>query len=332
MHNQRVGPRRRIDIGSTAVTQGVILFDDALNIISANSAFTNMTGFSKDDIKGNNFDSLSAYLWGPKTNIDSIAQIKNSLQNSIIFNRDILLYRKDSTEFWCELNILPNKHELKKDIFIIFLLQDISKRKLLEEELMALAFEDPLTKLSTRRIFEDRLNQVMLKTVRSKGYAAIFYIDLDNFKRINDQFGHHIGDLKLVEVAKKLKSCVRTEDTVARIGGDEFLVLMNEMNTDIKIAMGGIANTAKKFVDYIFLKPDLKEYYTDSIKPLDAASLQCSASIGITVFSGNSRSAVQLLEEADSAMYFAKKIGGNQYHFYNSNAGNPKKISPIDKY
>lgn len=197
-------------------------------------------------------------------------------------------------------------------------IRDITEKKVAEAQMQELAFIDPLTHVFTRRLFEDRLTQVLLKTARSKEYAALFFIDLDKFKRLNDQFGHHVGDLRLIDVAKCLNASVRSEDTVARIGGDEFVVLINELSPDIHTAKPQVINIAEKIVKQLAINDFLKDPLQKPCRLDGSAQYDGSASVGVVLFSGKQRSAEQLLEQADAAMYQAKQAGGNRYQFYES--------------
>ena len=234
-----------------------------------------------------------------------------------------MLFRSDGTIFWNDLTIKPLFDEAGKLLFFIELINDISRLKTIEEQLMSLAFIDPLTKLFTRRLLEDRLGQVLLKTSRSKQHAGLFYVDLDHFKRINDLFGYAAGDIRLQDVAKRLKKCVREEDTIARVGGDEFVILVNELSSDISIAKSNVEEIAKKIVEQLSTKSCLQDPIRKPCLTDDISQCQCSVSVGVVLFSGKDRGIEQLFAEGDAAMYRAKAAGGNCYQLYVPEATSP---------
>ena len=188
---------------------------------------------------------------------------------------------------------------------------DITERKLLQDQIRQLAFHDPLTGLPNRRLFCDRLSQAMAANKRNACFGAVMFLDLDNFKPLNDTQGHEIGDKLLVEAAARLTQCVRQVDTVARFGGDEFVVLISELETDHERSVARAALIAEK------IRATLSQAYTLEIErdAIDAAiSLEhrCSASIGLTLFSGHEASQDEILKSADVTMYEAKQDGRNQ--------------------
>lgn len=189
------------------------------------------------------------------------------------------------------------------------IVKDITEYKTMESEIRQLAFFDTLTQLPNRRLFNDRLNQVLSVNKRSGALGALMFLDLDNFKPLNDGHGHASGDLLLIEVARRLRHNVREMDTVARFGGDEFVVLLSELDTDMA--------TARSYADTVARKigAALAESYLLALE--DEAGQRktiehlCSASIGVVVFSSTEGSARELLECADAAMYCAKNQGRN---------------------
>jgi diguanylate cyclase (GGDEF)-like protein/PAS domain S-box-containing protein len=189
-------------------------------------------------------------------------------------------------------------------------LNDITDRKILENQFKHLANYDDLTELPNRRLLRDRLSQSLIATSRSGFFGALLFIDLDKFKVVNDTFGHHAGDYFLVEVARRIKACVREMDTVSRTGGDEFVVLFNQLTDSeeksIEIAMR-IADKVRQALlePYQIILPIEK-------KDQSVIEYVCTASIGISIFSGSSKELEALLEEADTAMYKAKSLGGDQ--------------------
>ena len=192
--------------------------------------------------------------------------------------------------------------------------RDISLRKHMEEELHQLAFFDPLTRLPNRHTLNDRLNQAMLASKRSGSYGALMMIDLDNFKPLNDAHGHHAGDLLLVEVARRLTECVRETDTVARFGGDEFVVILGELNADPKES-GRLATEVAEKIRASLAVP-YRVILNEGSLSCCAVEHRCSASIGVTLFLNHEAKLRDLMKWADSAMYLAKEAGRNAIRFY----------------
>jgi diguanylate cyclase (GGDEF)-like protein len=184
-------------------------------------------------------------------------------------------------------------------------LTDITERKKAEEEIRNLAFYDPLTHLPNRRLLLDRLSVALPASARRNAYGAILFLDLDNFKTLNDTKGHEFGDLLLIEVARRLLTCVRAEDTVARLGGDEFLVMLEDLNPDYEEAVAQAEAIGEK------IRAALSVAYS-----LPGYSHQCSSSIGISLFKGVDVGVGELLKRGDIAMYQAKSAGRNNVRLF----------------
>jgi len=193
--------------------------------------------------------------------------------------------------------------------------QDITEQKNMAEQVRQLAFYDPLTKLPNRRLLNDRLSQVISANKRSGCYSAVIFLDLDNFKPLNDTHGHVVGDLLLIEVAMRLKSCVREMDTVARFGGDEFVVMLSELEVD-KAASNTQARTVAEKILATLSDPYLLAFGYDGKNTI--VEHHCTASIGVVVFINHDGSQNDILEWADDAMYQAKESGRNSIQFYES--------------
>ena len=197
---------------------------------------------------------------------------------------------------------------------VVVVSRDITERKLMEDEVRQLAFHDPLTKLPNRRLLNDRLSQTMAASKRSTCYGALMFLDLDNFKPLNDTYGHVVGDLLLIEVARRLRSCVRQMDTVARFGGDEFIVMLSELDTD----KGGSTSQARAVAEKIRIR--LAEPYALDISREGHAKAtvehHCTVSIGVALFINHEANEDDVLKWADIAMYAAKDAGRNVIRFF----------------
>jgi len=204
-------------------------------------------------------------------------------------------------------------------LFIVFcywvyrLRQEIVQRKVVEERVRQMAFYDTLTKLPNRRLLNDRLIQAIAVSKRSGCYSALMFLDLDNFKPLNDTHGHAIGDLLLIEVAERLKKCVRETDTVARFGGDEFVVMLGELDADKNSSTNQARLVAEK-ISEILAEP-YRLIVNHQKKQDSAVEHHCTASIGVVMFINQELDPDEILKKADAAMYQAKVVGRNAIQF-----------------
>jgi diguanylate cyclase (GGDEF)-like protein/PAS domain S-box-containing protein len=220
---------------------------------------------------------------------------------------------KDGRVIWGEVLSKPDRNAQGEIVGYHGITREITKRKRLQDQVHQLAFFDPLTKLPNRRLLGDRLSQALAAGKRSGCYGALMFLDLDNFKPLNDAHGHVIGDLLLIEVANRITSCVRETDTVARFGGDEFVVLLGELTSD-KTQSGAQARLLAEKI-----RSKLSEVYRLIVVQETAANTfiehRCTVSIGVTLFVGDEADSNNLLTAADAAMYRAKDAGRNSVWF-----------------
>jgi diguanylate cyclase (GGDEF)-like protein/PAS domain S-box-containing protein len=221
---------------------------------------------------------------------------------------DLKLIRKNGLPFFARMDCLrKNRGGGEKELSIV--MSDISERIKHEEEIRTLAFYDALTQLPNRRLLKDRLDQAMTSSKRSGHYGALMFIDMDDFKHLNDQHGHDAGDRLLVEVARRITGCLREVDTVSRFGGDEFVVLLGELDSDKTESYVQASVIAEK------IRSALSERYV--LKAHNKAEIihYCTSSIGVVLFIGYEYCHDDLLKWADRAMYQAKSDGRNQVNF-----------------
>jgi diguanylate cyclase (GGDEF)-like protein/PAS domain S-box-containing protein len=193
------------------------------------------------------------------------------------------------------------------------IMEDITEHKHAEELIHNFAFFDVLTQLPNRRLLNDRLRQTMLASKRSNQYCALMFLDLDNFKPLNDAHGHDAGDLLLVEVARRITRCVREVDTVARFGGDEFVIMLSDLDVDKAESIAQTGIVAEK------IRSSLSEPYVLTLQQGREAKTivhSCTSSIGVVLFINHEASLEDLIKWSDSAMYLAKKAGRNAIRFY----------------
>ena len=207
--------------------------------------------------------------------------------------------------FWFEISLTRKQDTTDGEPRFIVLARNVTQRKSSEEEINKLAFYDPLTALPNRRLMVDRLRQALAISSRSGNFGSLQFIDLDNFKTLNDTQGHDMGDLLLQQVAKRLTACMREGDTVARLGGDEFVVMVEELSENREAAAAQAEMIGEKILAAISV-------------PYKLAGLdyQITPSIGITLYSDHTQSTDELLKQADLAMYQSKSAGRNTLRFF----------------
>ncbi len=282
----------------------VISTDLKGTILNWNSGSQRLLGYRAEEIIGKNIEILY-----PKNNLNFFDAKVSELLEFGEFRQDVTLLRQDKSELSASLSLTLLKDESGKPVSIVCYSQDITKRKVAESELKEQknilqyqANHDSLTALPNRLLFHDRLSQAIKKATRNEKQLAVFFIDLDRFKQINDSLGHDTGDKILKIVSTKLHNIMRRGDTLARLGGDEFTVLMEDLNN---------------FDDTITLA---KKILKSLIEPMevDGRTLYISSSIGISLFPQDNTEANNLLKYADAAMYKAKDEGRDNYQFYSS--------------
>ena len=211
---------------------------------------------------------------------------------------ELAVIRKDGTEFAVELSLSAVKR--REEWIAISIIRDISERKRHEAELEQIAYYDVLTGLPNRRLLADRLRQAVARADRSGGVLAVCYLDLDDFKPINDRFGHAVGDRFLLAITERLQSTLRVEDTLARLGGDEFVMLFADLRS---------AEEVQTVLDRVLMAVNAPLLVEDM-------SANLSASVGVTLYPDDKTDADTLLRHADQAMYVAKNAGKNCYRIF----------------
>jgi diguanylate cyclase (GGDEF)-like protein len=207
--------------------------------------------------------------------------------------------------YWFEISLTKKAGDGRAEPRFIVLARNVTQRKASEEEIYKLAFFDPLTSLPNRRLMLDRLRQALSVSARSGRIGALLFIDLDNFKTLNDTQGHDMGDLLLQQIAQRLTQCVRMGDTVARLGGDEFVVMIEELSDNRDDAAAQSETIGEKILATI-----------SQPCPLAGVDYLITPSIGITLYSDHLQSTDELLKQADLAMYQAKSAGRNTLRFF----------------
>lgn len=289
----------RLNIMATVFKRSreAILVTDASNrIIATNDAFTTMTGYSAVEILGQNPRILSAGLTQPAV----YREMWDDLHQHGCWQGEVWDRRIDGRIYpkWLSVNVVSDSAGQVVNYIGIF--SDITARKEAEERIHHLAHHDSLTGLANRMSLTHELKQMLRRTSRDSQQLAVMFIDLDQFKEINDVHGHDAGDQLLVQVAQRLKQSVRHGDVVARLGGDEFVVVLNHVSGVEAVQM--VAEKVRVALEAPYTTPNL--------------TLRTASSIGVSLFPADGDSSEQLMKNADTAMYHAKAQGRNNVKFY----------------
>ncbi|MGZ8159520.1 MAG: putative bifunctional diguanylate cyclase/phosphodiesterase [Methylobacter sp.] len=283
-------------------SDAMLIADADCKILHVNPAFVAITGYSLEESIGQTPHLLSS----GEHKESFYSQLWESLNQKGYWRGELVNRHKNGDLFsiWQRINAIEDDN--RQVLYYISAFSDISIIKNSERKLWQMAHLDSLSGLANRALFEQRLLQEIFAAKRSGQFGAVIFLDLDDFKKINDSLGHKYGDKVLQEVAKRLKTILRTEDTVARLGGDEFVILLSGLTHYLDDAEKTAGSVAQKVLEAL-----LQVYL------IDGQELQISASLGITLFStGFDESTEKLLRQADIAMYAAKTEGKSTYSFY----------------
>lgn len=281
----------------------MIITDANIRILRTNRAFTEMTGYTTEEVFGQNPRVLSSGMHDS----DFYKTLWKSIKETGRWQGEVWNRRKNGEVFPEQLTITAVKNSDGEVINYVGSLTDITLRKNSEMKIQHLANYDHLTELPNRRMFLERLKQALANSVRNNHSSALLFIDLDNFKLLNDTWGHENGDMLLQHIAKRLVESIREGDTVSRIGGDEFVIILENLNEDTIKASEQAKMVAEK----------IRLIITDPIK-MNGHVCICTSSIGISIFEDGKQNADELLKQADIAMYHAKSSGRNTICFFDS--------------
>ncbi|MDD2738886.1 MAG: EAL domain-containing protein [Methylomonas lenta] len=281
--------------------EGTTITDAEGVILKVNPAFSRITGYNAEEVIGQN----PRVLQSGRHDADFYQTMWNSLINTGSWEGEIWNRRKDNNIYPEYLTISAVKDEQGKINNYVATFRDITLSKASAEEIERLAFYDPLTKLPNRRLMLNRLTPALACSARNGKKGALLFIDLDNFKTLNDNYGHDKGDVLLQQVAERLLLCIREGDTVARLGGDEFVVMLTDLSADQLDSAALVEMIGNKILMQLN-KPYL----------LGELIYHSTSSIGATLFTGHEQKVEALLKHADIAMYEAKTAGRNTLRFY----------------
>jgi diguanylate cyclase (GGDEF)-like protein/PAS domain S-box-containing protein len=280
------------------VDEAVIITDTENRIITVNSAFTSITGYSREEVVGKNPHVLSSGKHPP----EFYQELWGTLTATGSWHGEVWNRRKLGDIYVEQLSIHTVRDAQGQLTHHVGKFSDISERKAAEEHVRHMAHYDLLTDLPNRALITDRLRQTLAQAKRARSRMALMFLDLDRFKPVNDTFGHAVGDMLLKEVANRLQQCMRESDTVARIGGDEFVVLLPSIDDekDALVVAGKILDALSQPFE------------------IDAHRLYISSSIGIAIYPDHGEDEDLLVRNADIAMYHAKVGGRNNAQTYHS--------------
>jgi diguanylate cyclase (GGDEF)-like protein/PAS domain S-box-containing protein len=283
------------------IEEGMIVTDSDEVIIRVNRVFTKLSGYSADEAIGKNLSMLKS----DREDAEFYPRLREILHRDNYWQGEIWNLRKNGETYpeWLTITAVVGKDGRITNYICAFF--DITERKQAEQKIHNLAFYDPLCQLPNRRLLFDRLHQAVTTSARNRSCAALLFIDLDNFKILNDTRGHDIGDLLLIEVGHRLRASIRESDTLARLGGDEFVVLLeglSENRTEAAVQAREVGEKMLIDIHQPYMLKDIEHYST--------------ASIGISLFANYRQNLDDLLKQADTAMYAAKKAGRNTLRFF----------------
>ncbi|MBU2966016.1 EAL domain-containing protein [Amphritea sp. 2_MG-2023] len=275
--------------------ESIVITDKTTRIINVNPAFENITGYTFDEVKGKKIGLLKS----DQHSSEFYSEMERSYKQSGFWSGEVINKAKNGDLFPVFLNISAVKDESGYIVQYIGVITDISVIKQSQDKIQYLANHDSLTGLPNRTLLADRLEHALQESRRSKKQIAVLFVDLDRFKVVNDGMGHNVGDSVLIEVSKRLSSVLRSGDTVARVGGDEFIIIIQDLDSAL--------NASKVALNLI---QSVKEEIT-----VDEHKITVGASIGISIYPNDGHSADELIRQADIAMYDAKENGRNMYRY-----------------
>ena len=261
-------------------------------IIYVNDAFTETTGYSAEEVIG----KTPRIFQKEGTDKEELAKIREALEKKEPVRVTLRNFSKTGKEYWVDISILPLRNTEGKVTHFASIQRDITEYKKLEQDLQILCRTDPLTTAANRRAFNEILSQEFSRFKRSQKEYALIMIDLDHFKSINDQHGHSVGDQVLIEVTERCKDNIRVHDILARLGGEEFCILLPYTDSD----------QAKKVAERLREKIEIKPIIVDGLR------VKVTISVGISLVSTGDEDGHQAMERADQKLFQAKESGRNQ--------------------
>jgi diguanylate cyclase (GGDEF)-like protein/PAS domain S-box-containing protein len=284
-----------------AATNGIVIADatrEDCPIIYINAGFERLSGYSYEDVMGRN----CRFLQGAETDPASVRELGDAVRRGIERRVTLLNYRRDGKPFWNELFLAPVHDADGHLVQYVGIQNDVTERRHAEEQVAHMAYHDALTGLANRAKLEASLGRALRDANQRKHSLALLYLDLDDFKAVNDRLGHGAGDELLREAARRLTTICRPSDVLARQGGDEFLILLDALEEEPEKTASAVAERATQ---------TLREPFD-----LEGQKVVVGASVGLSLFPRDASDAESLLKHADTAMYAAKSNGRGRVSLY----------------
>lgn len=291
-----------------SMQDGFMVLDKRFRPVEVNPAMCRMTGYTESSLLYS--EHPFPYLHHMQT--EELNQLFHQIHEATEREIEFVIAHPEKGHFPASMTVSRIYDEDGQVMHYIAIVKDITERRRVEQEIQRLAFYDALTGLPNRRLLHDRLEHCLRGSRRHTLHGAVLMLDLDNFKPLNDHFGHDAGDCLLVEVANRLQACVRASDTVARLGGDEFVVVICELDSETGVSFELAAQIAEKMQQSLTIPYQLRLRNGETEKILQH---HCSASVGVALFSAPEHHAADILKRADQAMYQAKERGRNRVCF-----------------
>lgn len=288
--------------------EAIAVLDQQGLILRVNQSFIRITGFSSEEVLGTSMEQLLSEVQGP----DFYGSVVSTVQKEGVWQGEVSSRRKSGDLFpqWLTASrVLMHEHPVAIENYVL-MFSDITAIKNSQQRVEFIATHDELTGLPNRRLLTDRLKHALSMARRNATKVALLFIDLDNFKKINDGLGHDVGDMLLVQAAQRLDVCLRDSDTLARLGGDEFVAVLE------RIQLPELETIARRIIDTM-----------SASFSIQGQLLFVSASIGISVFPEDGDDSIALLKNADTAMYSAKEKGRNQFQYF----ANDMKVAALQR-
>jgi len=276
----------------------VLIIDKSAHIEYANPKVYEVTQYSKQELENANANIFKS----PEINKGAVTEFWDHVNNGHEWQGEMQLRKKNGEVMWVLMSVSPIFDDAHEITHFVSVFEDVSQLKEAHLRMEELAYVDSLTGLANRMLFRDRLEQALKALMRTGSSAALLYLDLDEFKPVNDTFGHEAGDKVLIEVSQRLKGLIREQDTASRLGGDEFALLLGDLHS--------ITQCEQMMVR---IHQALAQPYLINGKPIIIA-----ASSGVTIYPTDNATPDTLIRHADLAMYQAKLAGRNRYHLFDS--------------
>ena len=281
--------RRLLSTAIEASSQAIMITNARQEIVYVNPAFCSMSGYPEDEVLG----QTPQFLQGPESSEATRVSIREAMAANKPIRAEILNYRKDGKSYWLDLSIVPVRDDEAEVTHYVAIQVDITDRKLAEHEIARIAMEDHLTGLANRRAAEDRLELEWGRARRDHGSFAVAIVDIDRFKLVNDQYGHHVGDLVLKHISAVMETNLRGGDWIARWGGEEFIVCFHDLDRR------GAVTAAERLRKQVKSKPIT----------LPQGELSATVSMGVALYGSEHADIASMLAQSDALLYEAKHAG-----------------------